>query len=148
MIMPLTAFLITRFSTRKLYLAGIACFILGLLISIFAGDFSIMMVGRVLQACGNGVLMTTAQVIILTVYPVEKKGTMMGTYGLATTAAPVVAPTIAGLMIDAFGWKSIFYVTLVIMVISFFYSSSCASAALRNTFSMLRSLQTGTMRSA
>jgi EmrB/QacA subfamily drug resistance transporter len=52
-------------------------------------------------------------------YPPEKKGTMMGTYGLATTAAPVVAPTIAGLMIDAFGWKSIFYVVLVVMVISF-----------------------------
>ena len=46
-----------------------------------------MMVGRVIQACGNGILMTAAQVIILTVYPVEKKGTMMGTYGLATTAA-------------------------------------------------------------
>jgi EmrB/QacA subfamily drug resistance transporter len=61
-----------------------------------------------------------AQVTILSIYPIEKKGTMMGTYGLATTAAPVIAPTIAGLMIDAFGWKSIFYVVLVVMVISFF----------------------------
>lgn len=48
---------------------------------------------------------------------------MMGTYGLATTAAPIIAPTIAGLMIDAFGWKSIFYLVLVIMVISFIISS-------------------------
>ena len=48
---------------------------------------------------------------------------MMGTYGLATTAAPVVAPTIAGLMIDAFGWKSIFWVALVIMAVSFIISS-------------------------
>lgn len=123
MIMPLTAFLITRFPTKKLYLTGIAGFILGLLLSVFAGDFGLMMVGRVLQACGNGILMTAAQVIILTVYPVEKKGTMMGTYGLATTAAPVVAPTIAGLMIDAFGWKSIFYVALAIMAVSFVISS-------------------------
>ena len=123
MIMPLTAFLITRFPTKKLYLTGIAGFILGLLLSIFAGNFGLMMVGRVLQACGNGILMTAAQVIILTVYPVEKKGTMMGTYGLATTAAPVVAPTIAGLMIDAFGWKSIFYVALAIMAVSFVISS-------------------------
>ena len=67
-------------------------------------------------------LMSAAQVIILTVYPVEKKGTMMGTYGLATTAAPIIAPTIAGLMIDAFGWKSIFYVVLVIMAASFVMS--------------------------
>ena len=122
MIMPLTAFLITRFPTKKLYLVGIGGFILGLLVSIFAGNFGIMMAGRILQACGNGVLMTAAQVIILTVYPVDKKGTMMGTYGLATTAAPVVAPTITGLMIDAFGWKSIFYVALVILAVSFVIS--------------------------
>lgn len=123
MIMPLTAFLITRFPTKKLYLIGIGSFIAGLILSIFAGHFGVMMAGRILQACGNGVLMSAAQVIILTVYPEGKKGTMMGTYGLATTAAPIIAPTIAGLMIDAFGWKSIFYLVLVIMVISFIISS-------------------------
>jgi EmrB/QacA subfamily drug resistance transporter len=119
MIMPLTAFLITRFPTRKLYISGIGLFIVGILLSIFAREFGVMMVGRVLQACGNGVLLSIAQVSILTIYPAEKKGTMMGTYGLATTAAPIIAPTIAGLMIDAFGWKSIFYVVLTVMVISF-----------------------------
>lgn len=123
MVMPLTTFLITRFPTKKLYMTGIGSYIVGLLISIFAGNFGVMMVGRVMQACGNGVLMSAAQVVILTVYPTEKKGTMMGTYGLATTAAPIIAPTIAGLMIDAFGWKSIFYLVLVIMAVSFVYSA-------------------------
>lgn len=118
MVMPLTAFLITRFPTKKLYMAGSGCFVAGLLLSIFGGSFGIMMAGRVLQACGNGILLASAQVVILTVYPAEKKGTMMGTYGLATTAAPTIAPTVAGLMIDAFGWKSIFYVVMVIMIIS------------------------------
>ena len=121
-IMPLTAFLITRFPTKKLYMTGIGGFIVGLLFSIFAPNFGLMMVGRVLQACGNGVLMSAAQVIILTVYPDEKKGIMMGTYGLVTTAAPIIAPTIAGLMIEAFGWKSIFYLVLVIMAAAFVFS--------------------------
>ena len=121
-VMPLTAFLITKFPTKRLYTAGTGCFILGLLLSIFAGNFGIMMVGRVLQACGNGVLMSAAQVIILTVYPAEKRGAMMGTYGLATTAAPIIAPTVAGLMIDVFGWKSIFWLVLAIMAISFVVS--------------------------
>jgi EmrB/QacA subfamily drug resistance transporter len=119
MVMPLTAFLITKFPTKRLYLSGIGLFLAGLLLSIFAGNFPLMMVGRVMQACGNGILLSSAQVIILTIYPPEKKGTMMGTYGLATTAAPVIAPTLAGLMIDAFGWKSIFYVVLVVMAFSF-----------------------------
>jgi EmrB/QacA subfamily drug resistance transporter len=122
MVMPLTAFLITKFPTKKLYSTRIAIFLVGLLLSIFSSNFAIMMVGRVLQACGNGVLLSSAQVIILTVYPNEKKGTMMGTYGLATTAAPIIAPTLAGFMIDAFGWKSIFYVVLVVMTCSFIMS--------------------------
>ncbi len=123
MVMPLTAFLITRFPTKRLYLTGIGCFLAGVLLSIFGGSFWLMMAGRILQACGNGVLLSAAQVIILTVYPTEKKGAMMGTYGLATTAAPIIAPTIAGLLIDAFGWKSIFYVVLVIMAASFLLCS-------------------------
>ena len=123
MVMPLTAFLITRFPTKRLYMAGIECFLLGVLLSIFSGGFGLMMAGRVLQACGNGVLMSAAQVIILTVYPTEKKGAMMGAYGLATTAAPIIAPTVAGLLIDAFGWKSIFYVVLAIMAVSFILCS-------------------------
>jgi EmrB/QacA subfamily drug resistance transporter len=122
MIMPLTAFLITKFPTKKLYTTGIAIFLAGLILTIFAGNFAVLMAGRVLQACGNGILVSSAQVIILSIYPVEKKGTMMGTYGLATTAAPVIAPTIAGVMIDAFGWKSIFYVALVVMAFSFLMS--------------------------
>lgn len=124
MVMPLTAFLITRFPTKKLYLTGIGGYIAGLLFSIFARSFGVMMVGRVLQACGNGILLSAAQVVILTIYPLEKRGTMMGTYGLSTTAAPIIAPTIAGLMIDAFGWKAIFYVVLVIMSCSFILSSA------------------------
>ena len=123
-VVPLTAFLITRFPTKRLYMTGIGCFLIGVLISIFSRNFGFMMLGRVLQACGNGVLMSAAQVIILTIYPAEKKGSMMGTYGLATTAAPIIAPTVAGLMIDAFGWKSIFYVVLVIMAISFVLCSA------------------------
>lgn len=122
MVMPLTAFLITRFPTKKLYMAGIGCFIAGILCSVFSGSFAVMMVGRILQACGNGVLMSAAQVIILTVYPLDKRGTMMGTYGLATTAAPIIAPTVAGLMIDAFGWKSIFYLVMAILLVSFLIS--------------------------
>ena len=42
----------------------------------------------------------------------------------ATPAAPIIAPTVAGLMIDAFGWNSLFYLVLVIMAISFVLCSA------------------------
>lgn len=117
-VMPLTAFLVKKIPTRKLYISGILCFILGELACIFAPGFGIMMAGRVLQAIGNGVLTSMGQVIILSMYPAEKKGTMMGWYGLAATAAPIIAPTIAGILVDTVGWKYIFIYTMVIMFIS------------------------------
>lgn len=121
-IMPLTAFLITRFPTKKLYLTAIICFTLGLAICAISPNFELMMVGRVLQACGNGLLMSMAQVVLLTIYPVEKTGTVMGWYGLAVGAAPVVAPTIAGFLIDTVGWRMIFYISIIIMLISFVFA--------------------------
>ena len=117
-VMPLTAFLVKKIPTRKLYISGIICFIIGELACIFASGFGIMMVGRVLQAIGNGVLTSMGQVIILSMYPAEKKGTMMGWYGLASTGAPIIAPTIAGILVDTVGWKYIFIYTMVIMLIS------------------------------
>ena len=121
-VMPLTAFLVKRIPTRKLYISAIVSFIIGEFASIFAPGFGIMMVGRILQAIGNGILTSMGQVIILSMYPAEKKGTMMGWYGLAYTAAPIIAPTIAGVLVDTVGWKYIFIYTAVIMIISLLMS--------------------------
>lgn len=120
--MPLTAFLINRFPTRKLYLTAIITFIAGLALCVIAPNFPVLMCGRILQACGNGVLTSMAQVIILTIYPPEKKGTAMGWYGLSVGAAPVIAPTLAGLLVDSCGWRMIFYVAIAIMLVSLIFA--------------------------
>lgn len=120
--MPLTAFLINRFPTRRLYLAAVICFISGLVLCVIAPNFTVLMSGRVLQACGNGMLTSMAQVILLTIYPPEKRGGVMGWYGLSVGAAPVVAPILAGVLVDYFSWRMIFYLTIAIMLISFVYA--------------------------
>lgn len=122
--MPLTAFLITKFPTRKLYLTAISLFIAGLALCVVAPNFVVLMLGRVLQACGNGILTSMAQVILLTMYPLEKRGTIMGWYGLSIGAAPVIAPTIAGILVDTSGWRMILIAAIVIMAISLIFASS------------------------
>lgn len=112
--MPLTAFLITRFPTKRLYVAALAAFCAGLVVCALAQGFAVMMVGRILQACANGVLNNLTQVVILSMYPPEEKGRAMGWYGLAVGAAPVVAPTIGGILVDTVGWRSIFWLSLVV----------------------------------
>ncbi len=120
--MPLTAFLITRFPTRKLYIGSIVLFIAGLVICILSKSFAVMMVGRVLQACGNGILTSMAQVVLLTIYPSEQRGSVMGWYGLSISAAPVIAPTLAGIIVDTLGWKMIFYIAVAIMAVSLIFA--------------------------
>lgn len=113
--MPLTAFLITRVPTRKLYLTSILVFLAGLLVCTFASTFPVMMAGRILQALSGGLLTSMTQVIILTIYPAEKRGTAMGWYGLSVGAAPVLAPSLAGFLIDHMSWRMIFVLTAVVM---------------------------------
>ena len=121
-ITPFTAFLINRFPTRRLYLTGILCVITGLVLCVIAPSFPVLMLGRVFQACGNGLLTSMAQVIILTIYPAKQRGSAMGWYGLSLGAAPVIAPTLAGLVVDSYGWEMIFYAAIAIMMISLVFA--------------------------
>lgn len=121
-IMPLTAFLIKRFPTKKLYITGILIFIVGLIVSAVSMSFPVMMIGRIFQACGNGILLSMAQVVLLTIYPDEKKGSIMGWYGLAVGATPVIAPTLSGILVDLIGWHSIFALDLIIMIVALIFA--------------------------
>lgn len=120
--MPLTAYLINTFPTKKLYCSAIFTFIVGVFVCAVSGSFHMMLLGRCIQAIGNGMLISMSQVIILTIFPPEKKGAAMGWYGLSIGAAPVIAPTIAGIMVDKMSWRMIFIVPMIIMTISFIYA--------------------------
>ncbi|OUM64075.1 hypothetical protein PIROE2DRAFT_9240 [Piromyces sp. E2] len=115
---PFTGFLVSTIRTKKLYCIAIGFFIVGLTICACSNSFFLMMLGRIIQGCGNGLLSSMGQVIILTVYPPEKIGTMMGWYGLSFGVAPIISPTIAGLLVDSVGWRMIFVIAIVIMTLS------------------------------
>lgn len=112
-----TAFLIRRYPSRPLYLCFMTVFSLGLFLSAMASTFYVLLMGRILQAIGCGLLMSLTQVIILSVYPTEERGSVMGIYGLAVCAAPVLAPTLSGIIIDLFGWHMIFWGTFILSII-------------------------------
>ncbi|WP_169172407.1 DHA2 family efflux MFS transporter permease subunit [Bifidobacterium oedipodis] len=117
-VMPLTAFLVTRFPTKPLYVFGLLLNAVGVAMCAISPSFLILMVSRVLQALGNGVLGSMAQVILLTIYPRERRGTVMGWYGLSVSAAPLIAPILAGFIVDMLGWRWIFWGMLPIILIA------------------------------
>lgn len=116
---PITAYLITNFRTDKLYESALLLFIVGLVLCVIARSFPLLMLGRVLQAAANGILSSMGQVVLLSIFPADKKGSVMGWYGLSLGAAPVLAPTLAGVLVDHFSWRILFVIPLIVMVLSF-----------------------------
>ncbi len=121
-ITPLSAYLITRFPTKKIHAGAIVFVAAGLAICIFSSNFYFMMAGRILQAMGQGVLTALSQVVLLTIYPKEKKGQVMGWYGLSIAAAPVIAPVLSGVIVDTIGWRYIFVITEILIIISLVFA--------------------------
>lgn len=114
-----SAFLIRRFPARKLFFSALALSISGALLCAVAPSFPLLLAGRILQAAGGGMILPLTQVSILTIYPAEKHGAMMGVYGLAVSVAPMVAPALGGIIIDLFGWRMIFWGAIVLLGMNF-----------------------------
>lgn len=123
-LIPVTAFLIERFSSKHLLIAALSVFSIGTLIGAIAPSFSYLLVARIVQGMGAGIMMPLMQTVILTLFPPEKRGSAMGMVGLVTGFAPAIGPTLAGLLIVQFSWRSLFYtvlpVALVVLVLAFF----------------------------
>lgn len=115
---PITAFLIERFTTRKLFLTAMTLFAFGTLIAAISPNFSILLTGRVFQAAGAGIMMPLLQTIMFLIFPIERRGTAMGMFGLVIAFAPAIGPSLSGWLVDQFPWRSVFYVVLPFAVIN------------------------------
>ncbi|CDR22399.1 DHA2 family efflux MFS transporter permease subunit [Staphylococcus argenteus] len=117
-LIPITAYLFNKYSYRKLFLVALVLFTIGSLICAISMNFPIMMVGRVLQAVGAGVLMPLGSIVIITIYPPEKRGAAMGTMGIAMILAPAIGPTLSGYIVQNYHWNVMFYGMFIIGIIA------------------------------
>lgn len=116
-VIPVTAFLMERFTTRQLYLTAMGLFTLGTLICGIAPGFSVIILGRVVQAAGAGVLFPLIINVIFTLFPAERRGFAMGIFGIALNFAPAVGPTLSGWIVQAHSWRVLFFVILPIALV-------------------------------
>jgi EmrB/QacA subfamily drug resistance transporter len=123
-LIPLSAFLIERFGTRILFLVAMVCFTVGTFICGIAPTFSIMLIGRLIQAIGGGVMQPLVMTVIMFVFPPEMRGRGMGIFGLAMMFAPAIGPTLSGWVIENYSWRIMFYAMvplgILILMIAFF----------------------------
>lgn len=115
---PLTAYLTRRFSTRQIVIASMAVFTVGSVFAWLGPTFVLVLIGRLLEAVGTGVMWPVLQITVFSIYPLSRRGMAMGTVGMAMSVAPAIGPTLGGVQTDLNGWRSIFLTLTVIGVIS------------------------------
>lgn len=115
---PITAFLIDKFTNRGLFMTAMGLFTFGTLLCAIAPQFSTLLIGRIFQASGAGIMMPLMQTILFLLFPLERRGTAMGLFGLIIAFAPAVGPSLSGWLVDQFPWRSVFYVVLPIAVLN------------------------------
>lgn len=117
-LIPISAFLFNKYSYRKLFLVSMTLFTIGSLVCGLSGSFTMMMVGRVLQAIGAGVLMPLGTNVFMTIFPPERRGAAMGMLGIAMILAPAIGPTLSGYIVENYHWNVMFYGMFIIGLVS------------------------------
>ena len=116
-VIPLSAFFIGKFSTRKIFMGGMALFLVGSAVAAAAPMFPVLLLGRVLQACSTGIVMPSVISVVLLIFPRERRGTAMGIVSLVISFAPAIGPSLSGILIDSVGWRALFVIVAVLTAI-------------------------------
>ncbi|BDR58693.1 MFS transporter [Xylocopilactobacillus apicola] len=123
MVVPLSAILKKNFSTKGIFLSANLLFMFGVVIDAVAKDFTLLLIGRMIQGIGTGLALPLMFNIILEQVPSNKIGLMMGIGSLITAIAPAIGPTYGGLIVNGLGWRFIFVLLLPILIISLIMGS-------------------------
>lgn len=124
-LVPISAYMIQRFTYRQLFLTAMLFFTIGSIICAISFNFPLMMLGRVIQAVGAGILMPLGTNVFMTLFPPDKRGAAMGMMGIAMILAPAIGPTLTGWVIQNYHWNVMFYgmstIGFISLVIGFFW---------------------------
>ncbi len=111
-VIPASALLMQWFTTRQLFLGIMTIFTIGTTISALAVNFPMLLVGRLIQAVGTGVLVPFIFNVFLLLFPPERRGKIMGTIGLVIMFAPAIGPTLSGVIVEYLGWRYLFIIVI------------------------------------
>lgn len=113
-LIPTTGYLLQKFTTRALFIAAMSTFCLGMLIAGLAPTFPVLLLGRIVQALGMGVMMPLLMTVILALIPPERRGAAIGLVVVVIAVAPAIGPTLSGLIMGVLSWRWVFLLILPI----------------------------------
>lgn len=119
-VIPITGFLLQKFTTRQVFITAMTLFSLGTLMAFLSPGFPVLVAARVVQASGTAIMMPLLMTTLMTIVPPHQRGRMMGRVSIVMALAPAIGPTMSGLILDSLGWHWIFGIVLPIALIALF----------------------------
>ena len=120
---PATAFLIQKYSVRRLFLAAMV-YLQSEHNRRICHNFPFLLVGRMVQASGSAIMMPLLMNVMLISFPIEKRGAAMGLFGLVLMFAPAIGPTLSGWIIEHYDWRMLFHfvtpIAVIVVLVGFF----------------------------
>ncbi len=116
-LVPITAFLMHTFTTKQLYISAMVLFLLGTICAVFSNSFALLLLSRLIQALGAGMLVPIMMNSALVVTPKEKHGSVMGLCISVLTLGPALGPTVSGFLLQSFSWHVLFMLLIPFIVI-------------------------------
>ncbi len=127
---PVSAYLIKKYSYRFLFIFFTLLFGIGTLIGAVANNFTFLVTGRMIQAVGTGIMMPLVNVMAMVYAKKGQQGKIMGLVGLAFNFSPIIGPSVAGLILDNLNWRYLFILilpfTLITLILSFIFMPNIA----------------------
>jgi EmrB/QacA subfamily drug resistance transporter len=108
-----------RFGHRRVYLAGLAVFVVGGTLCAVAPTPGALIAARAVQGLGGGTLTPLALALILPQYPVARRGAAIGLWSATQSAAVAAGPSLGGVLVSAWGWRTIFLLHLPLGLVAF-----------------------------
>lgn len=107
-----TPWLLARYGYRATYTACMLLLMAGGLVGGFANHYPLVLAARVAEGLAAGVVQPIPAIIILRAFDPSQQGRASGVFGMGVVLAPAVGPSVGGLLVDAFGWRSIFFMVV------------------------------------
>ncbi|WP_025784618.1 DHA2 family efflux MFS transporter permease subunit [Sporosarcina sp. D27] len=117
-LIPISGLLIRRFKTKKIFVTALLFSITGLVLAANSSNFTVLILGRIIQACGTGLVTPILFNTILVIFPPHRRGVAMGTVSLVMMFAPATGPAIAGFIMEYLSWHWVFWIPIPFLLFS------------------------------
>lgn len=130
---PVSGYLGDRFGVKRVFLGGLALFVIGSLLCGIAPSLPILILARAIQGIGGGLAMPLGPALLYPVFPPQEQGRAFGLFGIALVTAPALGPILGGALVDSGLWRWIFFINIPIGIIGIYLGMRWLKASQGNS---------------